>query len=222
MGVIGGERRVRIVVMAKAPAEGRSKTRMAPPLTRWQAAEVAAAALADTLAAVGRTPGVRPILALDGELAGPGPQGFRVIRQRGDGLADRLTAAFEDAGAPAIAISADTPQVTPDLVSGAARELTRPGVDALLGPCPDGGYWAIGLRKFNPAVFHGVPMSRPDTFACQRDRLVELGLSVEVLPSLRDADFFDDALAIAEQIPSSLFAAAVRRFHETHSGEETA
>jgi glycosyltransferase A (GT-A) superfamily protein (DUF2064 family) len=220
--VIDDGPRVRIVVMAKAPAEGRSKTRMVPPLTTWQAAQVAAAALADTLAVVGRTPGVRRILALDGELADPLPRGFCVIPQRGDSLADRLSAALEDAGSPTIAISADTPQVTPALLSVAARKISRNGVDALLGPSPDGGYWAIGLREFHPTVFHGVPMSRPDTFTRQRNRLVELGLSVEILPSLRDADFFDDALAIAEEIPTSRFAGAVQRFHEAHSGEETA
>lgn len=215
-------RRVRIVVMAKAPAEGRSKTRMVPPLTTWEAAEVAAAALADTLAAVGSTPGVRRILAVDGDLADPPPRGFHVIPQRGETLADRLTAALEDAATPAVAISADTPQITQELLTAAARELTRPGVDAILGPSPDGGYWAIGLRKFHPAVFHDIPMSRPDTFTRQRNRLVELGLSVAILPSLRDADFFDDALAIAEEIPTSRFAEAVRRFHQAHVGEETA
>lgn len=222
MGVIDEERPVQIIVMAKAPTEGRSKTRMVPPLTTWQAAEVAAAALADTLAAVGRTPGIRRVLALDGELNGLRPNDFHVIRQRGHTLADRLTSAFEDAGTPAIAVSADTPQVTPELLSGAVREITRPGVGALLGPCPDGGYWAIGLREFHPNVFRGVPMSRPNTFARQRDRLDELGLNVEILPSLRDADFFEDAVAIAQAIPTSEFAAAVRRCKTTLIREETA
>jgi rSAM/selenodomain-associated transferase 1 len=204
---------VRLIVMAKAPAAGRSKTRMVPPLTPGQAAEVAAAALADALAAVGRTRGVSRLVALDGRLRSPLPRGFEVIRQRGDGLAERLAAAIEDAGTPAIAISADIPQVTPALLAGAAGALSRPGVDAVLGPCPDGGYWAIGLREFHPQVFRGVPMSRSQTFVAQRTRLQELGLAVDTLPCLRDADSFEDALAIAGEIPGSRFARAVARFY---------
>ena len=42
-----------VLVMAKAPVPGRVKTRLCPPLTPDEAAEIAAAALADTLAAVG-------------------------------------------------------------------------------------------------------------------------------------------------------------------------
>ena len=55
--------------MAKSPQPGRSKTRLAPPLTPAQAAAVAAAALDQTLEAVGALAAVRPIrpiLALDG------------------------------------------------------------------------------------------------------------------------------------------------------------
>ena len=64
-------RGVALVVIAKAPAPGRSKTRLCPPCTADEAAQLAAAALEDTLAAVGATPARRYVLALDGELEAP-------------------------------------------------------------------------------------------------------------------------------------------------------
>ena len=56
------------------------------------------------------------------------------------------------------------------------------GADAVLGLSEDGGYWAIGLRRYLPGLFDGVPMSTDDTGAAQLERLVSQGLSVHLLP----------------------------------------
>ena len=69
--------------------------------------------------------------------------------QRGDGLAERLAAAFADAGGPAFLVGMDTPQVTPALLAPGCAALER--ADAVFGPALDGGYWAIGLRAPDPA-----------------------------------------------------------------------
>jgi glycosyltransferase A (GT-A) superfamily protein (DUF2064 family) len=84
-----------------------------------------------------------------------------------------------------------------------------PAVDAVLGPAPDGGYWAIGLRRANADVFRGVPMSDVRTLASQHGRLRALGLRTVELPQLRDVDRFEDAIQVAAQVPGSRFAAAV-------------
>ena len=55
-----------VIVMAKSPRPGRVKTRLCPPCTAAEAAMVAAAALADTLAAVAACGAARKVLALDG------------------------------------------------------------------------------------------------------------------------------------------------------------
>ncbi|MCA1657257.1 MAG: DUF2064 domain-containing protein, partial [Actinobacteria bacterium] len=134
------------------------------------------------------------------------PAGLGVVAQRGDGLDERLAAAFADAGAPGIAIAADTPQVTPALLGLALATLAEPGVDAVLGPTDDSGYWALGLRRADARAVVGVPMSSPLTLAAQRDRLEGLGLRVVDLPRLRDVDDIADARAVANDIPSSRFA----------------
>jgi len=199
---------VDLVVLAKAPSPGRTKTRCSPPCTPEQAATLAAAALADTLVTVRATPARRRVLVLDGQ---PGPwlsPGFDVVPQRGDGLDERLDAAMSDTlrahgSAPALLIGMDTPQVTAGLLAECVEllESTGPG-HAVLGTAPDGGWWALGLHSAEPAaVLADVPMSRDDTAVLTRKALEATGLTVLDLPQLTDIDHFDDALAVAGQCP---------------------
>jgi rSAM/selenodomain-associated transferase 1 len=197
-----------LVVMAKAPVAGASKTRLCPPLDAGQAAALAAAALADTLQAVAWTPAPRRVLVLDGAPGPWRPDGFEVIAQRGTGLAERLAHAVSDVGEPLLIVGMDTPQLTRALLSGALDALAAPGTGAVLGPTLDGGYWAIGLNAPDPAVFAGVPMSTAQTAAAQRARLHELGLTTTELATLRDVDDYADATAVAALAPWSRFAAA--------------
>lgn len=201
--------RVDVVVFAKTPRPGRSKTRLRPPCTFVEAAELAHAALFDTLRAVETTwVDGRRLLALEG----PPPVGLSprwdVLPQRGDGLDERLASAFEDVGGPALLVGMDTPQLTPGLLEAATTRLVD--ADAVLGDAFDGGYWAIGLRRPNASAFLGVPMSAPTTANLTRARLGTLGLRVADLPRLRDVDTIDDAWAVALEAPTSRFAATLR------------
>jgi rSAM/selenodomain-associated transferase 1 len=193
-----------IAVIAKAPVAGRSKTRLCPPCTPEQAAALAAAALADTLAAVAATPARRRVVVLEGA---PGPwlgSGFEIIPQRGADLGERLAAAFADLGEPGVMVGMDTPQITPRLLAHALDCLRR--ADAVLGAAYDGGYWAIGLRRADDDVFAGVPMSDPATCGVQRERLHALELTTHELPVLRDVDVIADARAVAALAPHTCFA----------------
>ncbi|WP_329430455.1 TIGR04282 family arsenosugar biosynthesis glycosyltransferase [Streptosporangium sp. NBC_01495] len=200
-----------IVVIAKEPVAGRVKTRLTPPFSPAEAAALATAALADTLDAVAGAPARHRVLALRGGTGPWLPPGFAVLPQRGTGLDERLAAAFEDAHRarplPVVLIGMDTPQVTPALLADAMAGLaTR---DAVFGPAADGGFWLLGLRRPDPALLLGVPMSKPTTGAAQLSRLRAAGLSVGMLPLLRDVDTAGDAEAVAAQAPSSRFAAAL-------------
>ena len=197
----------RIVIIAKAPIPGRVKTRLCPPCTLEEAAHIAESALIDTLdvaKSVGET-----ILALDGLAKRWMQRGVHVIGQRGTHLDERIAAAFEDAGAPAILIGMDTPQVSAELLTDALEKLERRNVDAVLGAAEDGGWWIAGLRLADQRAFLGVPMSTSFTHEAQLRRLRALGLRVERLPVLRDVDTFDDALAVAARAPNTQFARAV-------------
>lgn len=198
-----------ILVMAKAPVPGRVKTRLCPPCTFADAALIAEAALEDTLRAVSAV-GVRGMaLVLDGRTGPWLPPGFAVLPQRGEGLDRRLAAAFEDAGGPALLIGMDTPQVRSSILEAALADLAEGSGDAVLGLAEDGGWWAIGLRRPDPRVFLGVPMSTEFTGQAQIERLGRLGIGWRSLPTLRDVDRFVDAVAVASSAPGSRFAQVV-------------
>lgn len=198
-----------LIVIAKAPVPGAAKTRLCPPCTPEQAAALAEAALRDTLEAVLAADASRRVLVLDGDVGPWLPEGFEVIPQRGVGLEERLAAAFDDVGEPALLVGMDTPQVTARQLDDAWSALMRDDADAVLGEASDGGWWAIGLLQPDPRVFEGVPMSRADTVIHQRKRLTEVGLRVTELPVMRDFDVFEDAIAVAEAAPSSRFASVL-------------
>jgi uncharacterized protein len=198
-----------LIVLAKAPRAGRSKTRLCPPCTPHEAAALAEAALIDTLEAVLATPATRRVLVLDGPAGSWLPAGFEVVEQRGDGLDERLGGAFADVGEPALLVGMDTPQVTPGDLTGGVAQLMAPGTDAVLGPAPDGGYWSVGLCDADARAFVGVPMSTPRTGRAQLVRLRGLGLRVALLPALRDVDRIADARAVAALAPGGRFARAL-------------
>jgi glycosyltransferase A (GT-A) superfamily protein (DUF2064 family) len=104
----------------------------------------------------------------------------------------------------------DTPQLAPELLDHALEQLTSASVDAVLGPAEDGGWWLIGLRRADGRAFADVPMSTPHTGAAQLARLQHLGMSVRMLPWLRDLDRMEDGLAIADGHPALRTAHAVR------------
>lgn len=197
---------ITLLVIAKEPVPGRVKTRLTPPFTPREAAQLARAALVDTLTAVAATPAHRRVLVLDGSPGPWLPPGFDVVPQRGGGLDARLAHAFAACTGPALLIGMDTPQVTPELLT---VELS--GHDAVFGPAEDGGFWALGLAEPDPELVRGVPMSAPDTGAVQRARLVAAGLRVRDLPPLRDVDTAADAEAVAARAPHTRFAALLTR-----------
>lgn len=194
-----------ILVIAKEPVPGKVKTRLTPPYTPGEAAMIAAAALADTLDAVVRARARRRVLALDGAPGDWLPGGVEVIAQRGGGLDERLANAFAHLAGPTVLIGMDTPQVTAGLLDEASDRLNT--CDAVFGPADDGGFWLLGMRRPDPRLILGVPMSRADTGACQLRRL--RGLKVARLQTLTDVDTAADAVRVAAQAPRTRFANAI-------------
>lgn len=198
-----------VLVMAKAPVPGRVKTRLCPPCTPSEAAAIAEAALADTLRAVAACGAGRRILALDGAPGDWLPPGFHVVDQGGGTLAERLAYAWSLAGGPGVQIGMDTPQVTPRLLNGALAALDV--APAALGHAADGGWWAIALRRPDPAVFHRLAMSTSTTGRRQHARLRALGLDVALMPTLVDLDTAGDLPAIVAAAPDTRTAAVAGR-----------
>jgi glycosyltransferase A (GT-A) superfamily protein (DUF2064 family) len=214
---------VTLLVVAKAPEPGRAKTRLAATVGDRVAAEIAAAALLDTLDAVAAAPVAARVVALTGDLdaaAGAADirrrlESFTVIGQRGDDFADRLANAHADAGSnaggrPVLQIGMDTPQVTDRLLASCARRLLR--AQAVLGLACDGGWWVLGLQS--PATaecLRSVPMSQPDTGELTLKALRDNGIDVTPAELLTDFDLVDDVAAVREACdPASRFARVTR------------
>jgi hypothetical protein len=193
-----------VLVLAKAPVPGQAKTRLAASIGVQAAADIAAAALLDTLDAVAATNVQARVVALTGSLdhASAGDEirsslgDFVVVPQRGADFADRLANAHVDAaeaagGLPVLQIGMDTPQVTADLISECARELLA--ADAVLGMARDGGWWVLGVMDATMAdCLRTIPMSRTDTGVVTLAALTDTGIDVSLVPTLADVDTVDD------------------------------
>lgn len=209
------------LVVAKAPVAGRVKTRLGAEIGMDRAAELAAAALLDTLEACATALSTR-FLALDGELdrAVRGDEiraalaGWTVISQRGNGLGARLRHAHEDvaalAGEPVLQIGMDTPQASAEMLRHVAVRLTAPS-DAILGQACDGGWWLLGVG--DPRLVRhldDIPMSTPETGARTQQMLFDAGAEVFAAAELRDVDTRADAEVVAALAPTTRFAEAWR------------
>ncbi len=160
-----------VLVVAKAPVPGLAKTRVAATVGDEAAAELAAAALLDTLETIAAL-GWPVVVAMTGDLGAAARadeitralSGVRVVPQRGDGLGERLAHAHADAdgGHGVVQVGMDTPQLTVRdyLDAGAGvREGSR-----VMGPAADGGWWLLGLPDPSEAVgLADVEMSVKDT-----------------------------------------------------------
>jgi len=211
---------VTLLVVAKAPQPGRAKTRLAATVGDRIAADIAAAALLDTLDAVAAAPVAARVVAFTGDLdsAACGTEirqrleSVTVIPQRGDNFADRLANAHADSahGYPVLQIGMDTPQVTADLLTGCARRLLD--APAVLGLAHDGGWWLLGVAT--PAMaecLRTVPMSRPDTGELTLNALRDNGIDVTPVQRLTDIDVVEDVAAVREACgPASRFARVTR------------
>ena len=218
-----------LVVIAKECLPGKVKTRLHPPLSLEQAAELASASLNDTLVAMSAVTGVRHVLAFDGANPPAAAAGWEILPQVSGGLDERLAAIFDHCDEPTVLVGMDTPQVSAGLLApvfaafaafeaaeaadvaqaAEAAETAAPTTDAWFGPATDGGFWALGLNRPTGALLRGVPMSRADTGAVQLARLQDAGLRVQTLPPLTDVDTIDSAREVAASAPHSTFAATL-------------
>jgi rSAM/selenodomain-associated transferase 1 len=201
--------KTRIVVMARAPAPGQAKTRLAQVIGDDQAAALAARMLNRTLetarlAAVGAielcvTPDTRhPAVRAAAERAGAvlADQGEGNLGERMARIAQRVLAAGEQ---PLI-VGTDCPSLSARHLQQAAQALQRN--DAVLQPAFDGGYVLIGLRRFDPRLFEGVPWSTAAVMAITRERLRELAWSWREAETLHDIDRAADLVHLPQDWPS--------------------
>jgi len=182
-----------LCVFAKPPRPGEVKTRLAEEIGSESAATLARAFFLDVWSVATSCPWSRAVLATTdveaAEWAGVAP----IWPQGGGDLGDRLERMLQRAlrSVPfAVAIGTDSPGLPRRLLEDARRALTT--VDAVIGPCDDGGFYLLGMRRCPPGLLADLPWSAADTFARTFARLREHGLTVVVLPPWFDVDTASD------------------------------
>jgi rSAM/selenodomain-associated transferase 1 len=216
-----------VLVMAKYPAPGRVKTRLASALGAAAATELARAFIADLgarLDALGASvtwafwPPDAPFARL--------VPGAACVPQQGHDLGERLRAviawAFARDPRPLAVLGADVPHVPAATLREAATALAG-DADVVLGPTRDGGYYLVALRAPQPALFADVPWGGPRVLAVTLGRAQASGLRVHLLPATFDVDTPADLAALrkllaARSISLPRTAAVLARFAPTGVG----
>ena len=183
-----------LLVIAKCPAPGQTKTRLSPPLLPEQASELYECFLRDTLDIARAVPGVSRLVhyAPDGA-AGYFQQlapDFGLRPQVGDDLGQRLdqvlTRCLEDGFERAVIMDSDSPTLPPAYIERAFAGLDA--ADVVLGPCEDGGYYLIGLKRPQPRLLREVQMSTDHVLRDTLDLAQQAGLRAALLPGWFDVD----------------------------------
>jgi uncharacterized protein len=186
-----------VAVMAKVPGVSPVKSRLHAALTAERATELYRCFLLDRLDALLGLEGISPVVAFTPEEAERSmkelvPPGFQLVPQRGADLGERLSGLLADlierGHAGAMAIDSDSPTLPMEYVAEGARVLAEAKCDVVLGPCEDGGYYLVGLRSPQPALFEGIPWSTDAVFTMTLDKARARGLSVHLLPRWFDVD----------------------------------
>ena len=196
-----------LAVMTKAPQAGRVKTRLVPPLTPEQAAELNKCFLRDTAAAISSACsrsetatgacGIAVYTPVGAESTYNDilPNAFSLLPQRGDEFGERLYFAVEDLfkygfGSVCL-IDSDSPTVPAKNFAEAVELLSTIEDRIVLGPSDDGGYYLIGVKKPHRHLFEQIDWSTERVLNQTMQRATEIGIEVKLLPTGYDVD--DDA-----------------------------
>jgi hypothetical protein len=189
-----------LAVMTKVPKAGRVKTRLQPPLTPQEAAELNTCFLRDTTRAFsdasdsGGGLGVAVYTPVGEEAAYDAilPSEFVLVPQHEGAFGERLTRAAEDllrvGFASVCLIDSDSPTVPVSAYSRAIELLAQPGDRIVFGPSDDGGYYLIGMKRLYRRIFEDIDWSTERVAGQTLERAREAGIQVELLPTWYDVD----------------------------------
>jgi len=224
--------------MAKASVPGRAKTRLVPPLTFGEAANLNTAFLrdvADNVLLAARH--AAPHAGIAG-YAAYGPPGAEAFFQRilprsigligawlpnfGDCLFQTISEIFARGHGSAVVLNADSPTLPTALLIETAQVLARPGDRAVLGPSSDGGYYLLGLKAPHRHMFDNIDWSTERVADQTRARAGEIGLDVHNLPLWYDVDDVDGLRRLHAELSGEDFAGPRLAAHSPHYADQTA
>ena len=189
-----------VALFVRAPVPGRVKTRLAGGLGADGACCLYQAMVADMLRNI-RECAFPLYLFHDGREASALPAAWiagaaKVIAQQGQGIGERMAAAFEHCFAEKIQqvmlVGSDIPGLDAARITAASAALAS--YDGVITPVIDGGYCLIALQRerYRRRIFEEIPWSTEQVLRITLQRFAECGLSVHLQSALHDIDTLED------------------------------
>jgi len=203
-----------LVVVAKAPVPGKVKTRLIPHLTSEEAADLYRCFLEDRIIAMNSLRGVDLAIAYTPSDARDmftsfSRNEFSLFSQKGKDLGERLNSIFEDKladGYDAVSIiDSDSPDLPASTVQESFKRLLSNQTDVVLGPCLDGGYYLVGMRKPHPQLFYNIPWSTETVLANTLETAKKMRFKTNLLPWWNDLDTFEDLIVFYNKYKNQSF-----------------
>lgn len=192
-----------LVIVAKEPVPGKVKTRLFPKLSPTAAAGLYRCFLQDRIQEVSSLNGVHRAIAYTPESAKSiftslALDGFELFAQQGKHLGERLNNIFLDKlsqGYQAVSIvDSDSPDLPKSLIKESFELLLSKRVDIVFGPCYDGGYYLVAMRKPYPELFRNIPWSTENVLSVTLEKARKMRLNVKLLSAWNDLDTFEDLI----------------------------
>ncbi len=198
-----------LLVVAKQPSPNHTKTRLCPPLSNHQAADLYECFLRDTLDLMRLVPDVQRVIGYYSE---NGSGYFRslapdmaLIRQVGATLGERLDNLLKEAlvgeAEKAVVMDSDSPTLPLECLTMAFAALDE--ADVVLGPTEDGGYYLIGMKKPHPQLLREVQMSTPHVLSDTLALAQKHNIQVSLLPAWFDVDTAGDLARLRDEVALS-------------------
>jgi rSAM/selenodomain-associated transferase 1 len=199
-----------LVVYAKAPIPGTVKTRLCPPLSPEEATALHSSFVMDAIERTKHVSGKLKadcFIACDPSMEHPfftalrSRHGVKLLQQRGQDLGERMDGTMQELldhdYSSVVITGCDLPTLPPEEISRAFGLLDVN--DCVLGPCPDGGYYLIGLRRPCPDLFSNIPWGTSEVLGLTKEKATALNLKLGLTAPWSDIDTPDDLHTLINQ-----------------------
>ena len=184
-----------LIIMAKEPMVGSTKTRLCPPLNLEEAALLYEVLLRDTIEMVSGIKDIALAIALTPpesieyfKRIAPSKTHFIpiVCANIGECLTISMNRLLDLKYERVLALNSDGPSLPAAIIHQAIQSLDNH--DLVLGPAEDGGYYLVGLKQLHSKIFAEIEWSTDQVLTQTLHKAKCLGLSVHLLPVWYDID----------------------------------
>lgn len=185
-----------LMVFAKNPVLGTAKTRLAASVGNEKALEIYNFLLQHTANLTAAADCDKRVFYSTYTETGdvfPDEQFSKTLQAQGD-LGEKMNAgfqiAFDDQYERVVIIGSDCYELSTEILNQAFEALLSH--DFVIGPAKDGGYYLLGMRQFEPAIFQHKTWSHEGLYEATLADFKALNYSFVELPVLSDVDYLKD------------------------------